>query len=190
MADKCSDGQWPTWNRVRGVFPARRRPRRGGIGTLFLLMGWWIGTFGCAGLLPTYEGMPARPDNRRPVSAMQGQAAEWRSRDVVIHYQAVAAEDLHISGTVERLNTIKHFTGVNYFRITIHFMAGDGTIITSQRLWSAGAGMDSTLIRWTFTQRYPLPPGTAAIGFSYRGVFSESGGESGGRVEWEVWERP
>jgi hypothetical protein len=147
---------------------------------------------GCAGMLRGYEGTAARPDNRLPLAAMSDKAALWQGKDVTIHYSAaVKADGLQISGSVERLNTIKHYSAVQYFRIYIHFMTADGIILSTKRLWSAGPGIDSTLIRWTFDRHYPLPAGAAAIGFSYRGAFSDGGGGgSPGQTGWEVWERP
>jgi hypothetical protein len=147
---------------------------------------------GCAGMLRGYEGTTARSDNRLALAAMSDKAGVWQGKDVAIHYTAgVEAGTLHISGSIERLNTIKHFSAVKYFRIYIHFLTADGIILSTKRLWSAGPGTDSKLIRWTFDRHYPLPPGAVAIGFSYRGAFSDSGDDSSpGQTGWEVWERP
>jgi hypothetical protein len=147
---------------------------------------------GCAGMLRGYEGTAARSDNRLPLAAMSDKAAVWQGKDVAIHYNAaVKADGLHISGSVERLNTIKHYSAVQHFRIYIHFLTADGIILSTKRLWSAGPGIDSTLMRWTFDRHYPLPAGAAAIGFSYRGAFSDGGDDgSPGQTGWEVWERP
>jgi len=90
----------------------------------------------------------------------------------------------------DRLNTIKHFSYAQFFRISLHFVADDGTIIGSERLWSAGVGRDVKLIRWEFSRQLSIPAGASAIGFRYRGAFSESGGDDGARADWEVWVRP
>jgi len=146
---------------------------------------------GCAGVFQGYEGTPARPENRRPLAAMSGKATVWQAKDLAIHYTAkVASGELLISGSVERMNTIKHFSGINYLRINIHFLTSEGIIIASKRLWSSGTGVDATIIPWTFDQQFPLPPGADAVGFSYRGAFSEGTGESNGQVGWEVWQGP
>jgi hypothetical protein len=157
---------------------------------LLVLSGLALG--GCAGLLRGYEGTAARPENRLPLADMTDKTAVWQGKDVAIHYTAaVNAGELHISGSVERLNTIKHFVNVNQLRIYLHFLASDGTILSSKALWSAGPGIDSTLMRWTFDRHYPLPDEAAAVGFSYRGSFSDGGGkDSPGQTGWEVWQRP
>jgi hypothetical protein len=146
----------------------------------------------CAGVLRGYEGTAARPENRLPLAAMSDKAAVWQGKDVAIHYTAaMAGGDLHISGSIERLGTIKHFSSVNAFQIYIHFLTTDGIIVASKLLWSAGPGIDSTLIRWTFDRHYPLPTGAAAVGFSYRGAFSDGGGgDHDGQTSWQVWQRP
>ena len=151
----------------------------------------WVAVMGCAGLNAPYEGTPARPENRFMLAAIDGQSSLWQAKDIAIHYVAASAGDtVQISGTVERLNTIKNFPTINYLRVAVHFIADDGTIVDSKQLWSAGTNADDTFVRWTFSKEYPLPPGASAIGFSYRGAVSEGGGESGGQDGWEVWQRP
>ncbi len=103
---------------------------------------------------------------------------------------ASAGDTVHISGTVERLNTIKNFPIINSLRVAVHFIADDGTIVDSKQLWSAGTNADDRFVRWTFSKQYPLPPAASAIGFSYRGTVSQGGGESGGQDGWQVWQRP
>jgi hypothetical protein len=126
---------------------------------------------GCAGLKAPYEGAPARPENRFMLATIDGKSSLWQAKDIAIHYVAASAgETVHISGTVERLNTIKNFPTINYLRVAVHFIADDGTIVDSKQLWSAGTNADDTFVRWTFSKQYPLPPGASAIGFSYRGA--------------------
>lgn len=148
-------------------------------------------SIGCAVLTTSYDGTLAKPDNRISLMALDGDPATWQSRDVAIHFTASAhAGTLLISGVVDRLNTIKHFPNVQFFRVSFHFIADDGTIIGGERLWSAGVGGDVKLIRWEFSRQFSIPAGASAIGFSYDGAFSERGGDDGARAEWEVWERP
>ena len=151
----------------------------------------WVAVMGCAGLNAPYEGTPARPENRFMLATIDGKSSLWQAKDIAIHYVAASKGDtVHISGTVERLNTIKNFPTINYLRVAVHFIADDGTIVDSKQLWSAGTNADDTFVRWTFDKQYPLPAGASAIGFSYRGAVSEGGGESGGQGGWEVWQRP
>jgi len=146
---------------------------------------------GCAALTTSYDGTLAKPDNRISLTALDGAPATWQRRDVALHFTASAHDGtLRISGTVDRLNTIKHFSNAQFFRVSLHFIADDGTIIGGERLWSAGISGDVKLIRWAFSRQFPIPAGASAIGFSYRGAFSERGGDDGARADWEVWERP
>lgn len=151
----------------------------------------WVAVLGCAGLKAPYEGTPARPENRFLLATIEGKSSLWQAKDLAIHYVATSAGDtVQIGGTVERLNTIKNFPTINSLRVAVHFITDDGIIVDSKQLWSAGANADDTFVRWTFSKQYPLPPGASAIGFSYRGVVSQGGGESGGQDGWEVWQRP
>jgi len=125
------------------------------------------------------------------LAAIDGQSSLWQAKDIAIHYAATSADDtLQISGTVERLNTIKNFPTINYLRVAVHFITDDGTIVDSKQLWSAGTNANDRFVRWTFAKQYSLPAGASAIGFSYRGAVSQGGGESGGQDGWEVWQRP
>ena len=151
----------------------------------------WVAVMGCAGLNAPYKGTPARPENRFSLAAIDGQSSLWQAKDIAIHYVVSGAgKTVHISGTVERLNTIKNFSTINYLRVAVHFIADDGTIVDSKQIWSAGTNANDRFVRWTFAKQYPLPPGASAIGFSYRGAVSEGGGESGGQDGWRVWQRP
>ena len=151
----------------------------------------WVAVIGCAGLKAPYEGTSARPGNRFLLATIDGKSSLWQAKDIAIHYVASSAGDtLHISGTVERLNTIKNFPTINSLRVAVHFITDDGIILDSKQLWSAGTNANDRFVRWTFSKEYPLPPRASAIGFSYRGVVSMGGGESGGQDGWQVWQRP
>jgi len=148
---------------------------------------------GCAGLQTSYEGTPANPDNRHPLTTTDGGPAAWQAKDMALHYESsVKNGALEIKGTVERLNTIKNFSVVSYFRVSIYFLNADGIILGNHLLWSAGNRVDETFVRWTFEKQFPLPAGTVALGFSYRGGFSDGGGGDSGsnQTGWEVWARP
>lgn len=148
---------------------------------------------GCAGLQTSYVGTPAHPDNRYPLTTTNGGPAAWQAKDMALHYESFLNNGaLEIKGTVERLNTIKNFSVINYFRVSIYFLNTEGIILGNQLLWSAGNRVDEAFVRWTFDKQIPLPAGTAAIGFSYRGGFSDGGGGDSGSAQtgWEVWARP
>jgi hypothetical protein len=146
---------------------------------------------GCAGLALSYVGTAARPDNRLPLEGLRGRADVWQTRDVAIHYTTARdGEVVVIDGRVERLGPIKNFAHIDDFRIWLHFIDADGIVIASRLLWAAGVGGDAQLVRWTFSRRYGLPARATAFGFSYRGAFSETGGDQKGQADWEVQQRP
>jgi hypothetical protein len=148
---------------------------------------------GCAGLKTSYEGTPARPYNRQPVATTDGGPVLWQAKDMALQYESFLNNGVfEIKGTVERLNTIKHFSAVEYFRVSMHFLNSEGIILGSHLLWSAGNRVEEKLVRWTFEKKFPLPVGATAVGFSYRGGFSDGGFSDSGSSSsgWEVWARP
>lgn len=158
-----------------------------------LLMLLCAAVISCAGLPTSYEGTPARPGNQQPLATTDGGPAVWQAKDMALHYESFVNNGvLEIKGTVERLNTIKHYSVISYFRVSMHFLNGEGIILGSHLLWSAGNRVEEKLVRWTFEKKFPLPVGATAVGFSYRGGFSDGGfSDSGSSASgWEVWARP
>ncbi|MGD9331439.1 MAG: hypothetical protein PVJ53_09005 [Desulfobacterales bacterium] len=182
--DACPAGRG-TWR--------RRRAGMSWIPPLCLLPLLVLGAVinGCAGLSTSYEGTPARPDNRLALAAMDGKPQTWSAKDIAIHFTPSVGDDaLQIDGTVEPLGSIKNFPTIKYLRASLHFIDAQGLILSSTGLWSAGAGAEVKLVRWTFAKRFPRPPGAVAIGFSYRGAVSDVGADGSGQDGWTVWQRP
>lgn len=147
----------------------------------------------CAAAAP-HIGKTARPDNRILTADLPGGDSTWRGKDIAIVYKAATAgPDLEISGFIEFSSNLAKYPGVNYFRVYLHFLDTDGLVLDSKLLWAPGGQRDSRFIRWTFQRQWPMPPGTAALGFSYRGSVSEPGGDgsfSSTKTGWEVYQSP
>ncbi len=147
----------------------------------------------CAASAP-YIGRTARPDNRLLMADLPGGDITWRGKDIDIVYKAaVAGTDLEISGFIEFSSNLAKYPGVSYFRVYLHFLDADGVVLDSKLLWAPGGQRDNRFIRWTFQRQWPVPPGAAALGFSYRGSVSEPGGDgSFGQTKtgWEVYQSP
>ena len=125
------------------VFPSARWTR---VFRRLMLVLLWGAVIGCAGLKAPYEGTLARPENRFLLATIEGKSSLWQAKDIAIRYVASSTGDtLQISGTVERLKTIKNFPTINLLRVAVHFITDDGIILDSKQLWSAGANADDTL---------------------------------------------
>ena len=98
---------------------------------------------GCQSMALSYKGTPARPDNRFPLVASEGDPVEWKAKDMALYYEMAPEEGaLDIRGTVKRLDSIKKYPVVSYFRVSLHFIDADGIIIDSHQLCSAGNQID------------------------------------------------
>ena len=149
----------------------------------------------CAGTMSApYIGRTARADNRQPMTDPSGGEVTWRGKDLDVHYKGAQVGDLfEISGFVDFNSNLAKYPTIGYFRVYLHFVDAQGVILDSKLLWSAGVGRDASLVRWTFQWQWPPPPGTAAIGFSYRGALGEPGGDgsfSQTKTGWEVSRAP
>lgn len=184
----------------RGAFKRRLNPNnpnsqwlsfRWGLGQGVSLVGLLILLGGCAGgLAMTYQGQPARPENRFPIPALQGRETTWQGPELALHYTAVhQAGNFVIDGQVERRGPILKYPNVQDAAVYLHFLDAAGIIRDTKLLWSSLGFNSEKFVRWTFSRTWPLPPAAEAIGFSYRGSFYDSGSENGSDA-WEVWQRP
>jgi len=155
------------------------------------LVGLLVMLGGCAGgLAMTSRGQPARPENRFPIRALQGQETTWQGPELALHYTAEhQTGNLVINGQVERRGPILKYPNVKDAVVYLHFLDAAGIILDTKLLWSSLGFNSEKFVRWTFARAWPVPPGAEAIGFSYRGSFSDSGSDYGSDA-WEVWQRP
>ncbi len=148
----------------------------------------------CAGKASApYIGQTARPDNRKPLASLSADETTWAAEDLKLHYRtAMAGDSLNISGFVEFSSNLAKYPLINSFRVYLHFINSEGVILDTKLLWVAGIKQEMRFVRWTFERQWPLPPDTAALGFSYLGAASEAGGKSGNQSQtgWEVYQAP
>ena len=181
----------------KGAIEQGSRGRRTESQVLFRRMASVVGVYflllACAASAP-HIGRTARPDNRLLLADLPGGDITWRGKDIDIVYKAAAAgTDLEISGFIEFSSNLAKYPGVNYFRVYLHFLDADGVVQDSKLMWAPGGQRDNRFIRWTFQRQWPMPPGAAALGFSYRGSVSEPGGDgsfSQTKTGWEVYQAP
>lgn len=137
-------------------------------------------------------GQTARPDNRTPLASLPAGETTWAAQDLKLHYRAAMTGDsLNISGFVEFNSNLAKYPLINGFRVYLHFLNSEGVVIDSKLLWATGIQQEVRFVRWTFERQWPLPPDTAAVGFSYRGAASEAGGKGHqAKTGWEVYQTP
>lgn len=149
----------------------------------------------CAGVgADRFAGRSTRPDNRFPLDALGAGEQTWSGKHLDIHYNAATQGDnLGIDGFVAFGSNIGKYPVINYFRIYLLFLDANGTVLETKLLWTSGGRSEVRFVRWTFEQQWRFPPGAAAIGFSYRGGVTESGGDSKkgqSQTGWEVYQLP
>lgn len=183
--------------------PCRHFSERYRSGLVFNVYLWRLGMFialvpcllACAGMsAPPHIGKTSRPENRVPLASLPAGETTWRAKDLDVHYKAVRTGDgLEISGFIEFGSNLGKFPLINYFRIHLHFIDADGRVLDSKLLWATGRQTETRFVRWTFQRQWPIPPGAAAMGFSYRGAATEAGGDSKfgmSKTGWEVEQQP
>jgi len=164
------------------------------VGLFFCLA--WITTFsGCA--TPSYVGRVAKPESGVALLSGDVHELQWQTGDLTIYATyALASNQLELVGHVELQNKLKKesFPIVNYLRIVSHALDGAGIILSSYTLYIAQRDTGHDFVKWTFERSYPIPDGTRALTFSYRGRVGEGGrnrrSRGDGRSSWDFWYTP
>jgi len=165
---------------------------------------WWllfclsIFMVGCAGGgAMSYTGRLAKPESRIMLAAGDVHELRWQTSDLAIEATyALSPNELDLAGLVQLQSKLTHYPIVEYLRIEAHALDGDGIILGSYPLWRAGANAEPFFINWAFQRRFPVPEGTRAITFSYRGRMRDGGGwgpvrnRDDGGISWDFWHTP
>lgn len=134
------------------------------------------------------------------VPLLSGDAHElqWQTGDLMINATyALGSNQLDLAGLVQLQSKLTHYPLVEYLRISVHALDGDGIILNSYPLWTAGYNAEHFFINWAFQRSYPVPESTRAVTFSYRGRMRDGGGwgpirnrDDGGGISWDFWHTP
>lgn len=141
-------------------------------------------------------GRMAQPEGRLTLASQGLQALQWENNDLVIQGQYTFEPDhLEINGRVRLQPRLAHFNILEYLRVDIYFLDGDGLILGGQRLWDAGYANTDFFTRWHFVRGYAPPSGTRAITFGYTGRVRDGGGSfigwnGGDGIDFSFWRRP
>ena len=168
------------------------------------LVPWWLLLYlsiflvGCAGGgAMSYAGRLAKPESRVMLAAGDVHELRWQTSDIAIEATyALSPNELDLAGLVQLQSKLTHYPIVEYLRIEAHALDGDGIILGSYPLWRAGANAEPFFINWAFQRRLPVPEGTRAITFSYRGRMRDGGGwgpvrnRDDGGISWDFWHTP
>ena len=138
--------------------------------------------FACQANLFTYRGAAAKPGIRIELKEGGPHTDSWAAHDLSVQYEYVKNRDvLKISGDIA-LNY--RWPVVETFQMRINFLDRDNRIIESRILNTYG--YRRILYKLDFQNRFSLPDGAAAIGFSYDGVLRGHGDDG----DWSFWLDP
>lgn len=170
---------------------AWRRGRRTLLCVLFCLI--WLTGCGTA----SYTGRLAKPESQLALYSGDAHELQWQTGDLIINAMySLDSNQLDLAGQVQLQSKLTHYLIVEYLRISVHALDGDGIILSTHPLWSAGYNAEHFFINWAFQRSYPVPEGTRSLTFSYRGRMRDGGGWGpiGGRddggISWDFWHTP
>lgn len=157
---------------------------------------WFAVVTGCG--TTSYIGRLAKPESMVNLSSGDARELQWQTDDLMINaVYALEPNQLDIAGLVQLQSKLTHYPIVAYLRINMHALDGDGIILSSYPLWTAGTNAEPFFINWAFQRSYPVPEGTRSLTFSYRGRMREGGGrglmrnrDDGGGMSWDFWHTP
>jgi len=162
--------------------------KRGGL----LLVASSIALTGCQAALLTYKGAKVREAYRIALADGTQRSALYRSPDLTIDYRVSRdGDELQLSGVAEYTQKIKNgFTFIPYFHLSVFLIDQHGNILEEKGITTHGS--DDPNSRMRFSEKIPLPPGTAKMAFSYSGQARSGGGgrQDGGGGFTSFWEVP
>jgi hypothetical protein len=109
---------------------------------------------------------------------------------------ALENTQLDIAGLIQLQSRLAHYPMVEYLQISVHALDGDGIILATYPLWSAGSRSELFFVNWAFQRKYAVPETTRAVTFSYRGRMRDGGGwgpisgRDDGGISWDFWYTP
>jgi hypothetical protein len=173
-----------------------RRPDR--LTLLYFLFCLAILTACAGGGMASYTGRLAKPENMVALSSGDTHELQWQTGDLMINAMyALELNQLELAGIVQLQSKLTHYPIVEYLRISAHALDGEGIILSTYPLWTAGHNAETFFINWAFQRSYALPEGTRAVTFSYRGRMRDGGGwgpignrDDGGGISWDFWHTP
>jgi hypothetical protein len=141
---------------------------------------------GCQAARLTYEGAKVVDTYRIALAEGIQRNATYRSADLTIDYSMMrSGEELQLSGVAEFTPKIRNGYGyIAFFDLSVLLTDREGTILRQKGIVTPGSNDPKSRMR--FSEKIPLPPGTANMAFSYS---IEARGE-GTRETSSFWEVP
>jgi hypothetical protein len=161
--------------------------KRGGL----LLVASSIVLTGCQAARLTYKGAKVREAYRIALADGTQRSALYRSPDLTIDYHVLRnGDELQLSGVADYTQKIKNgYTFIPYFHLSVFLTDQYGNILEDKGITTPGS--DDPNNRMRFSEKIPLPPGTANMAFSYNGEARSGGGrQDGGGGYTSFWEVP
>ena len=152
---------------------------------IFLL----VGLSNCQSSLTSYRGKQVDPKDRFDLLEGGPHTGAWQTRDLLVDFQYLRKQqDLQISGLVKPQTYLLHFNLLKSLLLGLHFVDAEGKVLADETLMSAGYRIEMPKQK-AFKANLKIPPGTAAIAFSYRGRAYLSGDDGRGSG-WDFWQGP
>lgn len=156
------------------------------------------GLMACAGSGVSYNGNLAKPESSYPLTRGDINELKWQTNDIFINAMYALEDDqLDLAGRLQLQDRLAHYPVVDFLRVNVHALDGDGIILATYPLWNAPNRYELFYINWDFQQSYAVPDTTRAVTFSYRGRMSDGGGLGGtlgglgsDGISWDFWHTP
>jgi len=150
----------------------------------------------CQSSFFSYRGATAEQESR--IALLEGgpHVGFWKTKDLSMHYHYLRDPDnLELSGVIELANSLKYnFRSIEYLFLQVNLLDAEGKVLESKVVLTSDHLQ--MIEKLPFKRSVGLPPGTAAIAFSYTGRVRE-GGRTGRVLEdagdgdsWDFWMTP
>jgi hypothetical protein len=145
---------------------------------------------GCQAARLTYKGAKVRDAYRITLADGTQRSARYQASDLTIDYEVSRnGDELQLSGVAEYTQKIRNaYTYIPYFHLSVFLTDQYGNVLEDRGITTPGS--DDPNSRMRFSEKIPLPPGTANMAFSYSGQARASGRQEGGGAYTSFWEVP
>ena len=143
---------------------------------------------GCTGIMTGTGKQEVKQENR--IELVRGPEIKgvWRGKDLTVSYRySLIEQTLAISGTINLSQNLNNYSVMDRLHLYLHFVDADGMTAGQNLVYNAPHRKGISMLNLNFNRLITVPPGVAAMAFTYAGLVSDGMGSDDGAISWNFW---